>query len=44
VVEAFSTEEAWRRKSDEAYAQAEALTWEKTLSPLGAFLRDTPER
>jgi len=39
-VEAFSSQEAWQDKSDEAYAQAEALTWDKTLSPLGAFLRD----
>ena len=44
VVAAFSSQEAWQQKSDEAYAQAEALTWEKTLSPLGAFLRDLPER
>lgn len=44
VVKAFSSEEAWQRKSDEAYAQAEALTWEKTLSPLGAMLRDLSEQ
>jgi hypothetical protein len=28
--------------SDEAYAQANALTWEKTLSPLGELLRAEP--
>jgi hypothetical protein len=39
VIEGFSSEEAWRRKSDEAYAQAEALTWDKTLMPLEEFLQ-----
>ena len=33
-IEALSDESAWRAKSDEAYAQAERLTWNKTLSPL----------
>jgi hypothetical protein len=42
VIEAFSSEGEWRRMSDEAYAQANALTWEKTLSPLGELLRAEP--
>jgi hypothetical protein len=42
VIESLSTEDAWRRMSDTAYTQAEALTWEKTLSPLDALLRGTP--
>jgi hypothetical protein len=33
-IEALSDETAWRARSDEAYAQAESLTWEKTLRPL----------
>ena len=33
-IEALSDETAWRAQSDEAYAQAERLTWDKTLSPL----------
>ena len=33
-IEALSDETAWRAQSEEAYAQAERLTWDKTLSPL----------
>jgi hypothetical protein len=42
VIESFSTEAEWQRVSDEAYAQANALTWEKTLRPLGDLLRAQP--
>jgi hypothetical protein len=38
LVTALSTEAEWQRKSDEAYAQAQALTWERTLSPLQELL------
>jgi hypothetical protein len=39
VVAEFSAPERWQRMSDEAYAQAEALTWETTLRPLETLLR-----
>jgi hypothetical protein len=39
VVEAFSSEKEWQRASDESYAQAAALTWDKTLRPLQDLLR-----
>ncbi len=42
LIDAHSTEEAWTRASDEAYAQAQKLTWEQTLSPLEALLRELP--
>jgi hypothetical protein len=42
VVEAHSAEAAWQRASDLAYAQAEELTWERTLSPLQDVLLETP--
>ena len=38
VVRELSNEEEWRRVSDEAYAQAQRLTWEQTLRPLDAVL------
>jgi hypothetical protein len=44
VIEELSTEEQWQQASDESYRQAEALTWEKTLSPLQAFLNEIPTR
>lgn len=44
VIRAFSSEEEWMRASDEAYAQAQELTWEKTLRPLDALLRESPDR
>jgi len=34
AIERLSDEEEWRRVSDEAYAQAQELTWERTLEPL----------
>lgn len=40
VIEALSHEQEWRRVSDEAYAQAQRLTWDKTLQPLEALLRE----
>jgi hypothetical protein len=40
VIRALSNEEEWRRVSDEAYAQAQRLTWDKTLRPLDAVLRE----
>jgi glycosyltransferase involved in cell wall biosynthesis len=33
-------ESEWRRRSDEAYAQAEQLSWDRTLLPLEELLRD----
>lgn len=44
VIDALSHEEEWRRVSDEAYAQAERLTWELTLSPLNALLSEMSDR
>jgi hypothetical protein len=38
VIGTLSNEKEWRRVSDEAYAQAERLTWDKTLRPLKALL------
>ena len=38
VIERLSDEEEWRRVSDEAYAQAQELTWERTLEPLAEAL------
>jgi hypothetical protein len=38
LVSAVGTENEWQRKSDEAYAQAQALTWDKTLEPLQEVL------
>jgi hypothetical protein len=38
VIDALSDEAEWRRVSDEAYAQAQRLSWDKTLRPLAAVL------
>ena len=38
VVDTLSHEKEWRRLSDESYAQAQRLTWDKTLSPLETAL------
>jgi hypothetical protein len=38
VIGTLSNEEEWRRVSDEAYAQAQRLTWDKTLRPLKTLL------
>ena len=40
MIEMLSDEAEWRRLSDEAYAQAQDLTWERTLQPLEDALRD----
>jgi hypothetical protein len=40
VIEALSDADEWRRSSDEAYGQAQQLTWDRTLGPLDAFLRE----
>lgn len=42
VVEDLSEERRWRAASDEAYAQAERLSWEKTLRPLDGLLNRDP--
>lgn len=44
IIESLSRREEWQRVSDESYAQAQRLTWEKTLDPLDAFLRELPDR
>jgi hypothetical protein len=44
VIEMLSDEGEWRRVSDEAYAQAQELTWERTLQPLEDALRDPSYR
>jgi hypothetical protein len=44
AIERLSDEEEWRRVSDEAYAQAQELTWERTLQPLEDALRDPSYR
>jgi hypothetical protein len=44
VIGALSKEEEWRRVSDEAYAQAQRLTWDQTLRPLDTFLRESSPR
>jgi hypothetical protein len=38
VIDALSEEEEWRRMSNEAYAQAQRLTWDETLRPLKVLL------
>lgn len=42
VVEALSDEREWRRMSDEAYAQAQRLSWDETLRPLESLLLELP--
>jgi hypothetical protein len=44
VIERLSEEEEWQRVSDEAYAQARELTWERTLQPLEDALHDPSYR
>jgi hypothetical protein len=44
VIASLSKEKEWRRVSDEAYAQAHRLTWDKTLHPLDTLLRELPKR
>ena len=44
VIERLSDEEEWQRVSDEAYAQALELTWERVLQPLEKALRDPSYR
>jgi hypothetical protein len=39
VISTLSGEAEWRRMSDEAYAQAQRLTWDETLRPLETLLR-----
>ncbi|MFE3849574.1 hypothetical protein ACFXPN_00345 [Streptomyces griseorubiginosus] len=42
VVEDLSEERRWRSASDEAYAQAERLSWDETLRPLERLLSRDP--
>ncbi len=44
VIERLSDEREWQRVSDEAYAQAQELTWERTLQPLEEALHDPSYR
>jgi hypothetical protein len=44
AIERLSDEREWRRVSDEAYAQAQELTWERTLQPLEGALNDPSYR
>jgi hypothetical protein len=44
VIARLSDQEEWQRVSDEAYAQAERLTWDKTLHPLDDLLRESRSR
>ena len=39
-LERLSDEREWQRVSDEAYAQAQELAWDKVLAPLDEALRD----
>jgi glycosyltransferase involved in cell wall biosynthesis len=38
----LANEVTWQRLSDQAYAQAERLSWDRTLAPLEALLADEP--
>jgi hypothetical protein len=38
VIDSLSDRDAWRRTSDEAYAQAQDLSWDQTLRPLARVL------
>jgi hypothetical protein len=42
TIEQHSDETSWQAASDEAYAQAEQLTWARTLQPLADFLEGAP--
>ncbi len=44
VVEALKDEREWRRVSDDAYEQAQKLTWDETLRPLEEALYDPSYR
>jgi hypothetical protein len=44
AIERLSDEEEWQRLSDDAYAQAQELTWERTLQPLEDSLHDPSYR
>jgi hypothetical protein len=44
AIDTLSDEDEWRRVSDEAYAQAERLAWNKTLRPLESLLFELPPR
>jgi hypothetical protein len=44
AIERLSDPDEWQRVSDEAYAQAEALSWERTLAPLERALEDPSYR
>jgi hypothetical protein len=44
AIEQLSDPAEWQRVSDEAYAQAQELTWEKTLAPLERVLEDPSYR
>ena len=44
TVESLSNERDWQRISDEAYAQAQELAWDKVLAPLDEALRDPAYR
>lgn len=44
AINALSDEAEWRRVSDEAFAQAQRLTWDETLRPLETLVRDLPTR
>ena len=40
VIESLGTEDHWRQMSNEAYTQAQRLTWDVTLRPLAALVDD----
>ena len=40
VLSALDNEREWQRVSDDAYDQAQRLSWDETLRPLDALLRD----
>ncbi|MEV6481527.1 hypothetical protein [Streptomyces sp. NPDC051576] len=42
VVDDMRDENRWRALSDQAYAQAERLSWDETLAPLRGLLADGP--
>jgi hypothetical protein len=44
VVASLASEAAWHRASDNAYAQAIELSWDRTLEPLDHLLRESPQR
>jgi hypothetical protein len=44
AIERLSDEREWQHVSDEAYEQAQELTWERTLQPLEETLRNPSYR